>query len=68
MSVPSIAAPTVSSPGAPQLQGGGGVNPSSQIAQSLAQASGKPVQAYVVSTQMSSQQALDRRTTSAATF
>ena len=68
IATPSITAPSVSSPGAPQLQGGGGVNPSSQIAQSLAQASGKPIQAYVVSTQMSSQQALDRRTTSAATF
>jgi hypothetical protein len=68
MATPSITAPSVSSPGAPQLQGGGGVNPTSQIAQSLAQSSGKPIQAYVVSTQMSSQQALDRRTTSAATF
>lgn len=68
IATPSITAPTISSPGAPQIQGGGGVNPTSQIAQSLAQASGKPIKAYVVGQDMSSQQALDRRTNSSATF
>jgi hypothetical protein len=47
---------------------GGGQNPTSQIADTLAQTTKKPIQAYVVSTQMSSQQALDRRTNQAATF
>jgi hypothetical protein len=68
MSTPSIQAPSVSSAQVPQLQSGGGINPTTQIAQSLAQASNKPIKAYVVGTDMSSQQALDRRTTSAATF
>lgn len=43
-------------------------NPTAQIADTLAQTTKKPVQAYVVSTSMSSQQALDRRTNLAATF
>jgi hypothetical protein len=58
-SVPSMAAP--------QVQTGQGVNATTQIAQTIG-ASQKPIQAYVVSTQMSSQQALDRRTNAAATF
>ena len=40
----------------------------SQIAATIAESSQKPVQAYVVSTQVSSTQALDRRTNSAASF
>jgi hypothetical protein len=58
-SVPSI--PT------PQVQTGQGINATQQIAQTIG-ASQKPIQAYVVSTQITSQQALDRRTNSAATF
>ena len=46
---------------------GQGINPSAQIAQTIGAAQ-KPIQAYVVSTQISSQQALDRRTNRAATF
>ena len=68
MSAPSITAPSISSPGAPQLQGASGMNPTTQIAQSLSQVTGKPLKAYVVGQDMSSQQALDRRTNSAATL
>jgi hypothetical protein len=46
----------------------GGNNPTSQIASTLAQTTKQPIKAYVVSTDMSSQQALDRRTNIAATF
>jgi hypothetical protein len=53
---------------APQGAMTSGVNASSQIAQSLAQTTGKPIQAYVVSTQLQSQSALDRRTNRASTF
>ena len=67
-SAPSIEAPTVAGFSAPDINMGGGQNPTSQIAGTLAAASGKPVKAYVVSTDMSSQQALDRRTSRAATL
>ena len=52
----------------PQINTGAGANPTSQIAQTLSQTTKKPIQAYVVSTEISSQQALDRRTNRAATF
>jgi len=52
----------------PQINTGAGTNPTSQIAQTLSQTTKKPIQAYVVSTEISSQQALDRRTNRAATF
>jgi len=58
-SVPSMAAP--------QVQTGQGIDATTQIAQTIGAAQ-KPIQAYVVSTQLTSQQALDRRTNSAATF
>ena len=61
--------PTLQKTEAPQIQGTtGGNNPTSQIAQTLAQTTGKPIKAYVVSGDVTSQQALDRRTTRAATF
>jgi hypothetical protein len=66
--VPTIEAPTVAGFSAPDVNIGNGQNPTSQIAGTLAAASGKPVKAYVVSTDMSSQQALDRRTSRAATL
>jgi hypothetical protein len=56
--------PTIS---APQIQTQGGMNPTQQIGETLA-ASQKPIKAYVVSGEISSQQALDRRTSRAATF
>lgn len=59
------AAPSIA---APQIQSGGAQNPSSQIAQTVSAAQSRPVRAYVVSGDISSQQALDRRTSAAATF
>ena len=60
-------APTVAATQAPQIQSGQGINASSQIAQTLG-AQKDVVKAYVVSGDVSSQQALDRRTSRAATF
>lgn len=67
VSTPAIAAPTIPTVQAPQIQGGQGINPTAQIAQTIGAAQ-KPIQAYVVSSQISGQQALDRRTNRAATF
>ena len=53
--------------GAPQVQASQGLNATSQIAQTISAAQ-RPVRAYVVSGEVSSQQALDRRTNVAATF
>jgi hypothetical protein len=63
----SIAPPRVAGAAAPQINTTGGMNPSSQIAETLSAAQ-RPVRAYVVSGDVSSQQALDRRTSRAATF
>ena len=65
-SAPSFAAPGGMS--APQVNAGVGESPTSQIAQTIAMAQGKPIVAQVVSSAVSSQQALDRRTNGAATF
>jgi hypothetical protein len=62
-----ISAPRVAGAAAPQIQTTGGMNPTQQIGETLG-ASQKPVRAYVVSGDVSSQQALDRRTSRAATF
>lgn len=67
VSTPAITAPTIPTVQAPQIQTGQGINPTSQIAQTIGAAQ-KPIQAYVVSSQISGQQALDRRTNRAATF
>ena len=67
VSTPAIAAPTIPTVQAPQIQSGQGINPTTQIAQTIGAAQ-KPIQAYVVSSQISGQQALDRRTNRAATF
>ena len=64
---PAIQAPTVPTAAAPQIQTGGGMNPTTQIAQTISGAQ-QPIKAYVVSGEISSQQALDRRTNRAATF
>jgi hypothetical protein len=62
--VPQIERTTV-----PQIVGTTGqATPGAQIAGTIAQSSGKPIRAYVVSGDITSQQALDRRTTRAATF
>jgi hypothetical protein len=65
--VPQIAFGGTSAP-VPITQTISGANPTAQIAQTLANASGKPVRAYVVSSDISSQQAMDRRTNVASTF
>lgn len=67
------AAPSASATSIPQTVGTGGEqNTGSQISEAIAGARGrdedKPIKAYVVSSDVSSQQALDRRTNSAATF
>ena len=59
--------PTLPSVAAPQIQTGGGMNPTQQIGETIAGAQ-KPIKAYVVSGDISSQMALDRRTNRAATF
>jgi len=69
----SAAAPSVPTvgggPAIPQITGTAGqASPGSQIAQTIGAASDKPIKAYVVSGDVTSQQALDRRTTRAATF
>ena len=64
----NIPTPSIGSTAAPEFQTGGEANTSTQIAGSIAGAQQQPIQAYVVSTAVSSQQALDRRTSSAATF
>lgn len=62
-SAPSMATTTV-----PTVQMAQQATPGAQIAQSINAATGRPVVAQVVSSQVSSQQALDRRTNVAATF
>ena len=59
--------PMVSGAAAPQVQTTGGQNPNTQLAETLGMAQA-PIKAYVVSGEVSSQQALDRRTSRAATF
>ena len=62
--VPQIERTTV-----PQIVGTTGqATPGAQIAGTIAKSSGQPIKAYVVSGDVTSQQALDRRTTRAATF
>ena len=64
-SVPTVGGATA----VPQITGTQGpASPGSQIAQTIGAASNKPIKAYVVSGDVTSQQALDRRTTRAATF
>jgi hypothetical protein len=59
--------PTVAAAPTPQIQTQGGQNPTSQLSQTISGAM-KPVRAYVVSQDIQSQSALDRRTNRAATF
>jgi hypothetical protein len=64
----SIPTPQIGSAAAPQIQGTQAATPGAQIASTLSQTTGRPIRAYVVSGEVSSQQALDRRTSAAATF
>lgn len=64
-------APTFASPGgmsAPQVQTQVGATPQSQLAQTIGQVQNRPIVAQVVSSAVSTQQALDRRTNGAATL
>lgn len=64
----SISKPTTSF-SAPQINAlGSGGNATSQISETIAQSRQQPLRAYVVSGDISSQQAMDRRTTSSATL
>jgi len=66
---PTVSLPTIATKSAPTVQGTNtGQNPTQQLADTLAQRTDKPIKAYVVSGDVSSQQALDRRTSVAATF
>jgi len=65
---PSIPTPQIAQAIAPQVQTGMAQNPTTQITRTLAQTTQKPVEAFVVSTSVSSQQQLDRRTNRAATL
>ena len=59
--------PRIAGTTAPQIQTTGGMNPTTQLGQTLTNAQ-KPLRAYVVSQDIQSQTALDRRTNRAATF
>ena len=65
VSIPTPSIPTTQVPGVTTT---GGTNPTQQIANTLAGSTNRPIKAYVVSGDVSSQQALDRRTSKAATF
>jgi hypothetical protein len=64
----SIPTPPIPSTSAPTVQGGTPTDPTSLIRQTISGAMGRPIRAYVVSQDVSSTQALDRRTNTAATF
>ena len=64
----NIPTPQISAASAPEFQTGGQVDTGTQVAGAIAGAQQAPIRAYVVSTEVSSQQALDRRTNVAATF
>jgi hypothetical protein len=63
---PSFSAP--SGMAAPQIQAAVGQSPTSQIAQTIGMAQDRPIKTYVVAQDVSSAQALGRRTDGAATF
>lgn len=65
---PAPTAPTVAGTPSPTIGGTQAASPGAQIAGTLAATTGKPMKAYVVAGDVSSQQALDRRTSNAATF
>jgi hypothetical protein len=63
------AVPQIERTALPQVTGTTGqASPGAQIAGTIAKSSERPIKAYVVSGDVTSQQALDRRTTRAATF
>jgi hypothetical protein len=69
----SLAMPSYSGGGGasaqiPTITTSGGANPATQISQTIQNANSQPLRAYVVSGDITTQQALDRRTNRGATF
>jgi DNA repair exonuclease SbcCD ATPase subunit len=64
----NIPTPQISSTAAPEFVTGGQADTGTQVAGAIAGAQQQPIRAYVVSTEVSSTQALDRRVNNAATF
>ena len=62
------APPTIASTQAPTINTSAGQNPTTQIAETIGTAGRNPIKTYVVAQEMSSMQAFDRRTNSAATL
>jgi len=62
------APPTVASTQAPTINTSAGQNPNTRIAETIGSAGRNPIKTYVVASEMSSVQAFDRRTNSAATL
>ena len=60
--------PTLPTTTAPIITGSTQASANTQLAATIANTTGNPVRAYVVGSDITSQQALDRRTNSAATF
>ena len=68
VSAPTITPPTIPTIASPQINTTGGMNPTTQIAQTINASQQRPIKAYVVSQDIQNQTALDRRTNRAATF
>jgi hypothetical protein len=64
----SIPTPPVPSTSAPLIEGGTPADPTEVIRQQISGLTRRPIRAYILSGEVSTQQALDRRTNSAATF
>ena len=60
--------PTLPTTTAPTITGSTQASANTQLAATIANTTGKPVRAYVVGSDITSQQALDRKTNVAATF
>jgi hypothetical protein len=67
-SAPTITPPTIPTIASPQINTTGGMNPTTQIAQTINASQQRPIKAFVVSQDIQNQTALDRRTNRAATF
>ncbi len=64
----NIPTPSIGTTTAPEFNTGGQADTGTQVAGAIGRSQQAPIRAYVVSTEVSSQQALDRRTNIAATF
>ena len=68
VAAPSVSAPTATAPPAPPDFNVVGATPESQLASTISSSQQKPVRAFVVATDVSSQQELDRKTALQATL